>query len=79
MGNFYNFILMFKSSEKCITIEYFDRVFCRRENAGRRRLRAVQHQTSVARFVWIFSPVSLRVERKLTAGSGGYFTYLHLV
>ena len=79
MCNLYNFNFIIKSCRKWIEIDYSDPISRRREIAGPRRLRALWRLLSVASFVLTFSPVRLRLERKLRAVSVGYFMYYHLV
>ena len=70
---------MIKSLGKLIKEDYSDPISRRREVAARCSLRALRHQPSLESFVFTFSSVPLRVERKLRAGSLGFFTYFHLV
>ena len=68
---------MIESCGKLIGINYSDPISGR--NAAQRGLYVVRRRRSVASFVLTFSRVPYRVERRSSAGSVRYFTYLHLV
>ena len=77
--NFYNFNLMIEPGGESTKIDYSDPISRRLEIATRCRVRALRRHLCVASCVWTFSPVPWRMERKLSAGSVGYSTYLYLV
>ena len=60
-------------------IDYSDAISRHRKIAAHCCLRALWLSLSVASFVLPFSPLSLRLERNLRAGSVLYFMYFHLV
>ena len=69
---------MIKFSDRSIKIPISDPIFDHREIAARCRLCAGLLRFSVASFVFDFSPVPLRLERKSRAGSEGFLMYFHL-
>ena len=70
---------MIESCGESIKIDFSDPISSRRENVARRCLRASLRRLPVASFVSSVPPVPLRLERKLSDGSVGYFIYFHLV
>ena len=70
---------MIESCEKSIKFDYSDPISSRRKNAACRRLGARRRSVSLASFVSTFCHVPLRFERKLRAGSVGFFMHSYMV